>query len=150
MDGTAYRVVLQLLHLQTFIYNTLSSDSSITMHNYWNNRVTILVLATEEVLLSAGSSLNTWVDSLEMRGVRHKSELNFVSSFTILSAEGGTQMVLDITRLRVLRLFSLVWLDALELGHDDFHRLSYNVCERVKTTSVSHSDDKSSCTFLYG
>ena len=59
-------------------------------------------------------------------------------------------MVLDITRLSILNFFSHLWLDSLELSHDDFHRLSHDVGERVKTASMSHTNDKGASALLDG
>ena len=59
-------------------------------------------------------------------------------------------MILDITSACSYRFFTLLWLNSLELGHDDLHRLAHDICECVESTSVSHSNDKCARTFLNG
>ena len=57
-------------------------------------------------------------------------------------------MILDITSACSDRFFTLLWLNSLELSHDDLHRLTNDICECVESTSVSHSNDKCARTFL--
>ena len=57
-------------------------------------------------------------------------------------------MILDITSACSDRFLTLLWLNSLELGHDDLHRLAHDICECVESTSVSHSNDKCARTFL--
>ena len=59
-------------------------------------------------------------------------------------------MVLDITRLSILNFFSHLWLDSLELSHDDFHRLAHDIGESVESTSVCHTNDESSGALFRG
>ena len=57
-------------------------------------------------------------------------------------------MVLDISSLSVNSLSSLLRLNALELGHDDFHRLPDYVGECIESASMGHSNDKGSGALL--
>ena len=66
VDGATDRVVVEPLHLEALINDTLTSDGSITMHNNRHHGFAVLRFATEEVLLSTATALDARVDSLEM------------------------------------------------------------------------------------
>ena len=149
VNAASDSVIFKRVHLEALVYNTLSCDSSITMDNNRYDLLAIFLFTTEEMLLSSCTSLDTRVDSLQMRRVGHQSQLDFVARLAIGSTEGCTKMVLDVTGASVNSFVASLGSDALEFGHDDFHGLSHNVCERVETTSVGHTDYKCACTFLY-
>ena len=148
MDSSANSIVLESFHLQALVDDTLASDGGITMHNNRHNSLAILVFAAKEVLLSAATSLNARVHCLEMRRVSHQGQLDLVTGITVAATEGWSQMVLDITSVSKDGLSTLLGGDSLELGHDDFHRLAHNISKSVKTTSVSHADDKGASALL--
>lgn len=135
-------VVLQLLHLEALVDDTLASDGSITVDNNGHDLLAVLLLATEEVLLSTATSSNQGVHGLEMRWVSHQSKLDFMAGLAIPSAESGTQMVLDVTSAGVDCLLTLLRGDALELSHDHLHGFAHDIGQSVQTTSVRHSDNK--------
>ena len=87
MDGAAHSVVLQRFHLEAFVDDALSSDGCITMHDNRHHRLAVLLLASEEMLLSTGATLNTRVDSFQVRGVCHQGELDFVARIAVAPAE---------------------------------------------------------------
>ena len=118
------------------------------MHDNRDDFLAIFLLAAEEMLLSTGAALHARIDGFQVRRVRHQGHLDFVASIAIASAEGRSKMVLDISSLRVDSLSSLLWLDALELGHDDLHGLPDYVGEGVESASMCHSNDEGSGALL--
>ena len=101
------------------------------------------------MLLSTATTLDARVDSLEMRWVGHQSQLDLVARITVSASESRAKMVLHITSLGIDSLITLVRLDTLELGHDDFHRLTHDIGEGVESTAMGHANDESARTFLY-
>lgn len=148
VNATSDSVILKRVHLEALVYNTLSCDSGVTMHNDRYDLLAIFIFATEEMLLGTGTSLDTRVDCLQMRRVSHQSQLDFVARLAISSTEGCAKMIFDVTSASVGSLTASIWSDTLEFSHDDFHGLSHDVCESVKTTSVGHSNHKCACTFF--
>ena len=148
VNGATDSVVLQLLHLEALVDDTLSGDGGITVDHDGDDLLAVLLLTTKEVLLGTSASSHTRVHSLQMRGVSHQSQLDFMACFAISSAESGTQMILDVTSASVDGLFTLLRLNTLELSHDDLHGLAHNVCQSVQTASMGHTDHKGSCTLL--
>ena len=59
-------------------------------------------------------------------------------------------MIFDVTSLGIDSFSTLLWLNALELSHDNFHGLPDNVGKCVKSTSVRHTNDKGSGALLNG
>ena len=79
MDGATDGIILQTFHLEAFIDNALASDSGISVDDDRHDSSPILLLATEEMLFSADSTLDAGVDSLQMRWVRHQGQLDLVT-----------------------------------------------------------------------
>lgn len=148
MDSATDLVVLQPLHLQALVDNALASDGSITVHHDGHDRCTVFGLSTEEVLFSADTAHYARVYGLKMRGVRHQCQLDLVTRLTISATERRTKMILNVTSASVDSLLVLIWLDSLELSHDDLHGLSYNICKSVQSTTMSHTDHKSAGSLL--
>lgn len=71
VDRSTDSVVLESLHLEALVDDTLASHSSVTVHHDGHHLLAIFVLSSQEVLLGAGTSLHTWVHSLQVRRVRH-------------------------------------------------------------------------------
>ena len=57
-------------------------------------------------------------------------------------------MVLNIASLGVNCLIALLWLNALEFGHDDLLWFSNDVSQSVQTAPMRHSDHESSRAFF--
>ena len=150
VDGATDGVVFEGLHLEALVDNTLTGDSGISVHNNRNNLLAIFVLSSEEVLLSAGTTTHTRVDSLQMRWVGHQSELNFMTRFSVASSESCAQMILNITCLGIDGFGTRLRRDALELSHDNLHGLANNISQSVETTSMSHSNYESASTLFHG
>ena len=148
MDGATNSVVLKTFHLKAFVDDALASHSCISVNHDWNDFASIFLLASQEVLLSPTSPLHARVHSLEMRWISEQSQLDLVTRISVSSAESCAQVIFYITSARSNRFFALLWLNSLELGHDDLHRLAHDICECVEPTSVSHSNDKCARTFL--
>ena len=149
VDGATDRVVVEPFHLEALINDTLASNSSITMHNNRHHGLAVLCFATEEVLFSTATTLDARVDSLEMRWVGHQSQLDLVARITVSASESRAKMVLHITSVGIDSLIALVRLDALELGHDNFHRFAHDIGESIKSTAMGHANDESARTFLH-
>ena len=79
MDGSSNCVVLEALHLQALVYDALSCDGSITMDYDRYDSAPVFLLSTKEMLLGSCSTLDTWVDSLQMRWVGKQSQLDLVT-----------------------------------------------------------------------
>ena len=79
MDGATDGIILKTFHLEAFIDDALASDSGITVDDDRDDSRPILLLATEEMLFGADSSLDAGVDSLQMRWVRHQGQLDLVT-----------------------------------------------------------------------
>lgn len=71
MYGTTDRVVFERLHLEALVYDSLASNSCITVNNDGHDLLSVLTLATEEVLLGTGSAHHAWIHSLQVRWVSH-------------------------------------------------------------------------------
>jgi len=149
MDGTTNCIILERLHLKALIDDTLTGDSGITVNNDGHDLLTVLLLSAQEVLFGTSAPLHARIDGFQVRWVRHQSQLDLVTRVSITSAEGCSKMVFNIASLCVDRLSTLLWLDALEFCHDDLHGLSDNISESVKSTSMRHTNDKSSGAFLH-
>ena len=118
------------------------------MHDNRDDLLAVFLLTAEEMLLSTRTALHARIDGFQVRRVRHQGHLDFVASIAIASAEGRSKMVLDIASLRVDSLGSLLWLNALELGHDDLHGLPDYVGKGVESASMCHSNDEGSGALL--
>ena len=79
MDGSSNCVVLEALHLQALVDNALSRDRCITMDYDRYDSAPVFLLSTKEMLLSSCSTLDTWIDSLQMRWVGKQSQLDLVT-----------------------------------------------------------------------
>ena len=148
MDGSADCVVLERLHLEALVNDSLTGNGCISMHDNRDDLLAIFLLTAEEMLFSTGAALHARIDGFQVRRVRHQGHLDFVASIAIASAEGRSKMVLDIASLRVNSLSSLLWLNALELGHDDLHGLPDYVGEGIESASMCHSNDEGSGALL--
>jgi hypothetical protein len=150
MDCSTDGVVLERLHLEALVDDSLTSNGGIPVDNDGDDLLSVLLLSTEEMLLSAASAHHAGVNSFQMGGVSHQRELDLVSSITVASTEGCSKMVLDVTSLGVDSLSTLLWLNTLELGHDCLHGLAHDVGESVETASVRHSDHEGAGTLFDG
>ena len=99
------------------------------------------------MLLCARFSTHTRVDSLQVRWIRHESQLN-LRAIVVLSFEGGSQVVLDITAHVQLSLTFAGGRNTLKFGHNDFHGLPDHVRERVQSASMGHSNHEFAGTQL--
>ena len=148
VDSSTDGVVLERLHLEALVDDALTSNGGITVNDNRNNLLAVFLLSTKEVLFGTATSLYTWVDSFQMRWVSHQSQLDFVTRVSVTSTESCSEMVFDITSLSIDSLRSLLWLNTLELCHDDLHRLPDNISQCVQTSSMCHTDDKGSSALL--
>ena len=123
MDGSSDSVVFERLHLKAFVNDTLTGNGCISMHDNRDDFLAILLLAAEEMLLSTGAALHARIYGFQVRWVCHKGHLDFMASIPITPTEGRSEMIFDIACLSVSSLSSRLWLNALELGHNDFHGL---------------------------
>ena len=146
VEGTTDGVVLEILHLKALVDDTLASHGGVTVDNDGDNLLAVLSLATEEVLLSASSSGDDRVDSLQVRWVSQKRQLDG-GAIIVSSLESSSQMIFDITRAHEFVSLGL-WGDTLELGHDDLSRLAHDVGKHVESTSVRHTNNILATTVL--
>ena len=101
MDGSSDCVVLERLHLEALVNDSLTGNGCISMHDNRDDLLAIFLLTAEEMLLSTGAALHARIDGFQVRRVRHQSHLDFVASIAIASAEGRTKMIFDITRISI-------------------------------------------------
>ena len=95
VNDSAHRVVREVLHLNAFVHNTLTSERRITVNNDRNDRIAFVV--RHEVLLSASATHGDGVDRLQVRGVCEQCDLNRDFIWAVLAVERGAQVVFDIT-----------------------------------------------------
>jgi len=130
--GTSNSIVLQILHLQWFIANSLSCKWCITMDQHWNNLISSCLMRlsfsfTKWMMFSSGSTHNNWINTFEMRWIC-KNFNGHISSIWVCSSVRSSKMILHITRVVLPVLFVIfLWHHTLELSKHDFKRLSDHV-----------------------
>ena len=143
MNGHTDSVILQVLHLHGFINYSLSSERSITMDEESYNLISILfsTICVKCMVFSSDSSHNNWIYAFQMRWVSKNLNSEIIPvwvSFCIMS----TQMIFHITRMCVVLFISQIsWSHALELSKNDFKRLSQNISQEIKSSTMWHSTD---------
>jgi len=114
MNSSSYLIVVKLTHLHRFIYNSLTSKGSISMHS--NSADLRSLLVSKIVLFGSYSSLKHWINSLKMAWIWKKGDSNFLA-ILISSLIGAAKMVFDISRVTpdVLFIFMVNYLLSLKL-----------------------------------
>jgi len=87
VDGSTNLIVVERLHLQLLKDDTLTSHSSVTVHDDGNHFVSARFVAAERVLLSADAAHNHGVNSFQVGGVGQESNRNFLLGAVIKSLE---------------------------------------------------------------
>mmetsp|Transcript_39817 Transcript_39817/g.62933 ORF Transcript_39817/g.62933 Transcript_39817/m.62933 type:complete len:479 (-) Transcript_39817:382-1818(-) len=133
VDTSSSCVFRQIIQVKRLINNTLSSKSSITVHQQGANMLSCVI--TTGILPGTSTSTNNRVDGLKMRGVSSKRQTDFFSSIGVTDV-ASTQMILDITSSRTLfkRILSL------KLTKDSSKRLSNDISQSVQSTSMRHTN----------
>ena len=130
MNGSTNSIILKILHLHGFVYNSLSRKSCITMDENWAN-FTSSCWVTTKVLFGSDFSHDDWVDALEMRWIR-KNLTSHLASIWVSSSKTSSKMIFDVTRvLMPICIFVLSWSYSLELSKNDLSWLSDNIGEHV-------------------
>jgi len=143
VNSSSYIVILKRLHLECLLDNSLASKGSISMNLDRYNTSSVDFRSTKEMLLSASSSTNDRVNSLKMRRVSKDSNLDFFTRFTVGTLQGCSKMIFDISSSGEAFFTLLFRASSLEFSHNLFHRLSNDISEDIKSTSVRHSNNES-------
>lgn len=98
------------------------------------------------MLLCASSANHNWVNCFQMRRIRQQSDLHWDFVLSMCPVQSCSQMVFDITRSNVGH--SRIWYNTRELRHNNLLWLLDDIGQTIKSTSVWHTDDESSCLFL--
>lgn len=106
MNDASGCVILQILHLQRFVDDSLSSDSGITV--YYDRHSLSLCIFRNYILDGSDSPIHQGVDCLQVRGVGDNREKHLLPCDFLLS--GHADMVLDVSRGLLQLLFGALWL----------------------------------------
>mmetsp|Transcript_17393 Transcript_17393/g.15305 ORF Transcript_17393/g.15305 Transcript_17393/m.15305 type:complete len:315 (-) Transcript_17393:810-1754(-) len=138
VNSTSNLIVIEVPHLEGFINDTLTSNSSITMDSNRENFFTINI--THMLLEGSSSSGNQGVDGFKMGRIGQHTQLDLLS---VLITLGGccTKMVLDVTSISPTFFFNGKVL--LELAQNFFVLLADNLSQCVESSSVGHTEDNS-------
>ena len=126
-------IVWQLRHVHGLVHHALASKGRVAVEQDRHGLLALGVAAVK--LLGPHFTLHHRVDRLQVRRVGHHAELDVAVVGAIEPLDVGAQVVLDVSRALVGRL------QAGKLGQNLFQRLSANVGQNVKATTVGHAHD---------
>ena len=134
-------VVLQVLHLHSFVDDTLAGESGVTMDEDGHNgvKITSLTHSLSNVVLSSATAHDDGVDALKMRRIGEDFDGKLLATL-ISSRERSTQVILDITRGISLSR-TQVGHNSLELSKNCSQRLTHHIGEHVEAATMGHSDN---------
>mmetsp|Transcript_24526 Transcript_24526/g.44358 ORF Transcript_24526/g.44358 Transcript_24526/m.44358 type:complete len:336 (-) Transcript_24526:558-1565(-) len=145
MNGTTHVEIIHSRQLHSFVHDTLSGKCGISVQQNGNHVAPIFRPIATVKLPRPSLSCHHRIHTLQMRWIRHKTEMNF-SSIRVCPVHARSKMILDVSgNAPVFVGFCVgrkVVVSALEFGKDEWHGFSHHVGENIETTTMRHANDE--------